>query len=159
MKLSRYFSLDELTYSVTAAKLGIDNTPHGDELVNLGKLCTDVLDKIRCTLGVPVLVSSGYRCGKLNDIKHGSATSQHCFGEAADIYVTGKLKNRDLFNCIIDLIKAGEIRCGQVIWEYGNDDNPDWVHVSLPYRKTNQILRACRKNGEIIYKDISYILD
>lgn len=154
MKLSNYFTLDEMFYSTTAVRKGIDNEPGGGIVVSLTRLCQDILDKIREKLGVPVIVSSGYRSVELNKVLGGSPTSQHCSGEAADLIVR-QCSKRDLFNTVVELIRSNDITVGQLIWEYGDDDNPDWVHVSLPYKHVNQILRAVKVGNKTNYIDIT----
>lgn len=61
-------------------------------------------------------------------------------GEAADICATGGRTNSHLFSVIKGMIDNGEIKVGQLIWEYGTKKEPNWVHVSLPYTKVNKIL-------------------
>ena len=136
----KYFSITELTQSATAKRLGIDNTPSDDIKKNLTLFIEKVLDPIRERYGSPLRISSGYRCKKLNDAVGGSKTSQHMNGEAADLIpVDGD--TRRLFYLIKEMIDNKEIRCGQLIWEYGTKKAPQWIHISLETdRKRNQIL-------------------
>lgn len=138
--LTKNFSLEELTRSETAERRGIDNTPGAVEKANLEKLAKLVLQPIRDKLGSPITVTSGYRCKKLNNAVGGSLTSQHLTGEAADLK-SSWTTNAKLFETIREMIKNNEIKVGQLIWERGTDREPAWVHVSLPYTKTNQILK------------------
>lgn len=139
MNLSEHFTLRELTKSNTASRLGIDNTPTDEALEQLKKLCTEVLEPIRVKYGKPIIVNSGYRSEKLNKAIGGAKTSQHMTGGAADVDASDG-DNAKLFNLIKDMIESGELKVGQLIWEKGNKIQPDWVHVSIPYRKVNQIL-------------------
>lgn len=139
MKLSDNFTLEELTNSDTAKANKIDNTPTPEVLAKLKKLCTDVLQPIRNKYGKPIIVTSGYRNQKVNSLVGGSKTSQHMTGQAADIKCTATTKAY-LFNLIKTMIERGELKVGQLIWEYGTKKEPNWIHVSLPYTKTNQIL-------------------
>ena len=140
MKLSENFSLNELTRSTTAARLGINNTPSEEELKNLKQLANDVLQPIREKYGKSIFVNSGYRCEKLNNTIGGSKTSQHKTGSAADIESYNG-NNAKLFYLIKEMIENNEIEVGQLIWEYGTKEQPNWVHVSLPMKhKKNQIL-------------------
>lgn len=140
MNLTKNFTLEELTASSTAKSLGINNAPDPISLENLQRLATEVLQPIRNKYGHSIIVSSGYRCPKLNSaLKSASKTSQHLKGQAADIYCTATSK-AELFNLIKGMIQSGELKVGQLIWEYGDHKNPRWIHVSLPYTKTNQIL-------------------
>lgn len=130
-QLSPHFSLEELTRSAKAEEYGIDNTPTEEARAQLVRLCREVLEPIRAKYGDPMPVKSGYRCPQLNArTRRASKTSQHMKGEAADINVGPN--NRKLFHIIEEMVDKGEIRVGQLIWEYGDQKNPAWVHVSLP---------------------------
>lgn len=145
MNLSKSFTLAELTKSQTATRLGIDNTPTPEQLENLVELCHKVLQPLRDAVG-PVLISSGLRVPALNKAIGGSATSQHCAinGAAVDINVKD---NRKVFDYIKD-----NLRFDQLIWEFGDRENPDWVHVSYHYGKNRgQVLRAIKKNAKTTY--------
>lgn len=137
--LSDNFTLEELISSNTAKAKGIDNTPGAIEKQNLKLLAQTVLQPIRDKYGKPISVTSGYRCPKLNAAVGGSKTSQHLKGQAADIKCTATSK-AELFNLIKDMINKGELTVGQLIWEYGTKKEPNWIHVSLPYTKKNNIL-------------------
>ena len=138
MKLTKNFTLEELTWSDTANRLHINNTPSKEVVDKLKKLATDILQPIRDTYGVPIKISSGYRCSELNKKIGGVRNSQHVLGEAADLVVGDIVQNLELFNLIKTMIEHGEITVGQLINEYGGK----WVHVSLPRtnKKNNQII-------------------
>ena len=125
--LSPHFSLEELTRSATAGRLGIDNTPPPDCVQRLRALCEDVLERIRSLLDQPVRVNSGYRCPELNAAVGGSTHSQHLLGEAVDIEVPG-LSNKRL----AELIRGSVIPFDQLILEHTSESDPSagWVHVS-----------------------------
>lgn len=152
MQLSKYFTLAELTPSSTAKRLGIKNDPTPEHLNNLKLLSTNVLDKVREHFGKPIWVSSGYRSKALNDVTPGSsATSQHCSGEAADLDQDGRgtgVTNKMVFDYIKD-----NLEFDQLIYEYGTDTNPDWVHVSWESngKQRKQVLRCTRVNGKPVY--------
>lgn len=135
-KLSRNFSLNELTYSSTARANKVDNIPDRWELENLKKLCHDILQPIRDKYGKSIFVTSGYRNPIVNRLVNGSSTSQHMKGEAADIKVGSKEDNKRLFELIVEMIENEEITVGQLI----DEKNYSWIHISLPFSKTNQIL-------------------
>lgn len=140
-QLTTNFTLAELTYSSTAERYKIDNTPSQFEYGKLKKLCEDVLQPIRNKWGDGIKITSGYRCPALNTKVKGSASSQHCKGEAADFEPMNQ-ENGKLFHIIEAMIHNGEITVGQLIWEKGDEHNPDWIHISLPMaHKKNQILR------------------
>lgn len=133
MRLSENFTLEELTSSATAHRLGISNLPSESEILNLSRLCSDILQPIRNKWGKPIIITSGYRSPGLNKAVGGVSSSQHIFGEAADIVTSN---NRLLWKLIIEMIKNGEITVGQLI----NEKNLSWIHISLPGHHLNQIL-------------------
>lgn len=136
----KYFVMRELYRSATADKYGIDNTPNSQVKANLEALVDKVLDPLREAYGRPLIVTSGYRCAKLNKVVGGASTSQHVGGQAADIKTTqSNAGNKVVFN----LIRALKLPFDQLIWENGTDDGPDWVHVS--YSKTQQRGQVLRK--------------
>lgn len=151
MNLSKNFTLAEMTKSVTAKRLGIDNTPDDAQIAFMRELCEAVLQPLRDHIG-PVRITSGLRVPKLNKAVGGSGTSQHCAlnGAAADIDIcTGKCegKNAEVFNYIKD-----NLIFDQLIWEFGDDKCPDWVHVSYHYgHNRKQILKAVKQNGKTKY--------
>jgi hypothetical protein len=124
----RYFSIDELTTSTEARKMCIDNTPTSEVVANLTALVEAVLDPLRDKYGHPIMVSSGYRCPRLNKAVGGAVNSQHTTGEAADIYVGRPKEMAELFSLIYYTLPYD-----QLIWERGNDEAPAWIHVS--YRR------------------------
>jgi hypothetical protein len=152
MKLSEHFTLAELTPSSTAKRLGIKNEPTPAHLECLKGLATNVLDKVREHFDKPIWISSGYRSKALNDVTPGSsATSQHCSGEAADLDQDGRgtgVSNKMVFDYIKD-----HLNFDQLIYEYGTDTNPDWVHVSWEStgKQRKQVLRCTRVNGKPVY--------
>jgi hypothetical protein len=101
----------------------------------------------------PIFISSGYRSQALNAFIKGSASSQHCKGQAIDIDMDGSkggVTNKMVFDFIVS-----RLEWDQIIWEFGTDSNPDWVHVS--YVKTGnrkQKLRAVRVGGKTVYQTI-----
>lgn len=138
MKLTEHFTLEELIKSSTADRLKIDNTPTKSIIHNLTEVA-QLLEKIRTTYGKPIIVTSGYRCEKLNKAVGGSKTSQHRLGQAADIRSVSDTKkdNQELFKVILGMIFQEKIEVGQVIDEY----DYNWIHVSTPHLKiNNQIL-------------------
>lgn len=138
-QFTKNFSFDELIASSTAKRLGLDNTPTEAEKERLRKLATDILQPIRDAWKSPIVVSSGFRSEAVNKAVGGVANSQHRLGEAADIKVGGKERNKKLFNLIYKLISQGKIKVGQLIDEY----NYQWIHISLPRnngKPNNQIL-------------------
>ena len=136
MNLSKNFTFNELTYSNAADSYNIENTPGRIELENLTKLCNEILQPIRDKFGKSIYVNSGYRNPKVNRLVGGSSSSQHTKGQAADITVGSKEGNKKLFDMIVQMIEDKEITVGQLI----DESDYKWIHISLPYRKVNQIL-------------------
>ncbi len=118
----RHFSIQELTHSTVAARLGIDNTPPASAIAALHALVDHVLDPLRQAWGRPIHVNSGYRCPELNTMVGGAPGSQHLRGEAADITAGSQSDNRRL----LALIKRLDLPVDQCIDEKGCR----WIHVS-----------------------------
>ena len=138
-QFTKNFSYDELIASATAKRLGLDNTPSEEEKERLRQLAEEILQPIRDAWKSPIIVNSAYRSEEVNKAVGGVKNSQHRLGEAADITIGGKERNRKLFNFIQKLIQKGDIYVGQLIDEY----NYSWIHVSLPRtngKPNNQIL-------------------
>jgi D-alanyl-D-alanine dipeptidase len=152
MQLSEHLSLNEVTTSGTAKRLGIDNTPTPEHLNNLKLVAENVFEPIRKHFGKPIKVSSGYRSKALNAATPGaSTTSQHSTGEALDLDQDGMttgVTNKMIF----DYIK-NNLNFDQLIYEFGTDSNPDWVHVSWEStgKQRKMILKATRVNGVTKY--------
>jgi uncharacterized protein YcbK (DUF882 family) len=139
MRLTKNFSLEELTRSTTAKNLGIDNTPSDEIIVNLKMLAEKVLQPIRDYINIPIKVNSGYRCEKLNKIVGGKPNSQHLRGEAADIVPMKNDRNmsvKELFNTIKTMAENGLLVVDQCIHEVSHE--VDWVHVSYTSRRPNR---------------------
>jgi zinc D-Ala-D-Ala carboxypeptidase len=153
MKLSKNLSLKEATKSNTATRLGIKNEPEQWEISNLRAVAENIFQPVRDHFGVPIGVSSGYRCKELNKAIGGSKYSQHMIGEALDIDadIYGKVTNAEIFNYI-----KNNLEWDQMIWEFGDDEEPNWVHVSYKESGTNrkQLRRAYRDEKGIYYKNI-----
>ena len=160
MKLSKNLTLREATKSNTANRLGIDNTPEEFDIKNLRAIAEEVFQPLRDHFGVPLYISSGFRSKELNKVIGGSKYSQHKSGQALDIDadVYGRVTNRELFRFIKE-----NLIFDQLIWEFGDDDSPDWVHVSYrnegayaPNQPANrkQVKRAYRDVKGVYYKVI-----
>lgn len=138
-QFTKNFSYDELIASSTAKRLGLDNTPTEKEKEKLRELAEYILQPIRDAWKSPIIVNSAFRSEAVNKAVGGVKNSQHRLGEAADITIGGRERNRKLFNFIQKLIQKGDIYVGQLIDEY----NYSWIHVSLPRtngKPNNQIL-------------------
>ena len=145
--ISKYFTLEDLTRSATAKRLGLKNTPTTEHEANLKTLAVAVLDKIYDHFKRNINITSGYRSEALNKAVKGSLTSQHSIGQAADLTGIGQVTNADIFNFIKD-----NVDFDQLIWEFGNSKQPDWVHVSYRTLNRRQILVAYKEGGKTLYK-------
>jgi hypothetical protein len=149
MNLSKNLSLAEMTRSDLAKRSGIKNEPTAEHLNNMKKLAVNVFQPIRDRFNTPIHISSGYRSLALNKAIKGSLSSQHLLGQAIDIDMdnTG-ITNAQIFNWIKD-----NLSFDQLIWEFGTDKNPDWVHVSFESngKQRKQVLKATKKNGKTTY--------
>ena len=150
--ISKHISYKEGVHSNTAIRRGIDNTPTDDQLYFMEIVAEEVFEPLREWVGGPIKINSFYRCPELNTAIGGSATSQHCKGQAMDIDDTfGKATNAEMYNWIKE-----NLDFDQMIWEFGDDDNPNWVHVSYvsPEKNRNRCLKAYKENGKTKYKVI-----
>ena len=151
--ISEHISEKEATKSITALRLGLDNTPDGDTLINMKTLAEMIFEPLREWVGGPIKINSFYRSSALNEAIGGSSRSQHCQGRAMDIDdIYGHKTNKEMF----EWIKV-HLDFDQMIWEFGNEDNPDWIHVSYhsPEKNRNRILKAIRDDGKTKYIDIT----
>jgi len=149
MQLSKNLSLAEVIRSETAKRKGVSNMPTEAHIANFKLLAEKVFQPIREHFGVPIHISSGYRSEALNKAIKGSNTSQHCTGEAIDIDMDAtSVTNAEIFEYIKD-----NLEFDQLIWEFGTDANPDWVHVSYEStgKQRKQILKAVKKGGATSY--------
>lgn len=151
MKLSEHLDLSEVTRSESAKRKGISNMPTEAHIANFKLLAEKIFEPIRTHFRCPIIISSGYRSKELNAAIGGSATSEHCSGQAIDIDMDGTpngVTNRMVFDYIKD-----NLDFNQLIFEFGDKENPDWVHVSYESsgKQRKQILRAVRTNGKTSY--------
>lgn len=151
MKLSEHLDLSEVVRSETAKRKGISNMPTDEHIKNFKLLAEKIFEPIRNHFKVPIHISSGYRSKQLNEAIGGSLSSQHCSGEAIDIDMDGSsngVTNAQVFNYIKD-----NLNFDQLIWEFGTDTAPDWVHVSYESsgKQRKQILKAVKSGGKTSY--------
>jgi len=153
MKISEHISYKEATRSVTALRLGIDNTPNEYQLQNMEIIAKNVFEPLRKAVGGAIKINSFMRVEKLNQAIGGSSRSQHCQGRAMDLDDTyGHWTNAEMYHYI-----KNNLDFDQMIWEFGNDENPDWVHVSYVDADSNRkrCLKAIKENGKTKYIDIT----
>lgn len=151
-RISEHISLKEAIKSNTATRLGIDNIPREQDLINMKTIAEKVFEPLRKFVGGPIAINSFYRSPELNSAIGGSKSSQHCVGCALDIDDTyGHMSNAEMFNWI-----KANLDYDQMIWEFGTDINPDWIHVSYISEEVNRnrCLEAYKENGKTKYKVI-----
>jgi len=143
MKLSKNFSIQELTDSATAIKLGIDNNPTPEQLQCLQDLVDCVLQPVRDQFG-PVTITSGLRVPELNKAVGGSTTSDHCKGQAADFEVAG------VDNKAVALWIATNLTFDQLILEFYDDGvtNSGWIHCSYDAKGNAKKKMTAQKDGK-----------
>ena len=150
--ISKHISYREGTLSTTAIRLGIDNIPNDEQLNNMELISEKIFEPLRKWVGGPIKINSFFRCPDLNKAIGGSSKSQHCKGQAMDIDDTfGRVTNAEMYHFIKE-----HLDFDQMIWEFGDDDNPDWVHVSYVSSEDNRnrCLQAYRVAGKTNYKVI-----
>tara|TARA_R100000951_G_scaffold12825_4_gene10266 strand:- start:1145 stop:1600 length:456 start_codon:yes stop_codon:yes gene_type:complete len=150
--ISKHISDKEAVYSNTAIRRGIENTPNEEQLSNMILLADNIFEPLRVYVGGPIKINSFFRSEELNQAIGGSTTSQHCKGQAIDIDDTfGKMTNAQMYYWIKD-----NLDFDQMIWEFGDDNNPNWVHVSYVSEEENRnrCLLAYKEGKKTKYKVI-----
>ena len=147
-RISKHISYEEATKSLTAIRLGIDNTPNAEQIRAMQIVASNIFEPVREWLKLPIKINSFFRSEKLNVKIGGSKTSDHCKGFAIDVDCVNNA-------LIFDYIKNNLV-FSQLIWEFGNNDQPDWVHFSfVPGNNKKQVLRASKSSaGKTIYTTI-----
>jgi hypothetical protein len=151
MILSENFTLQELIYSDTAIRMGIDNKPNDETVENLKILCKNILEPIRANFKAPVVVSSGYRSEAVCLAVGSSSKSQHIKGQAVDFEIFG-IPNKEVADWIVN-----NLDYDQCILEFWNEKEPNsgWVHCSYNDNgNRKQYLRASKENGKIVYSSM-----
>ena len=149
MKISKHISYKEGVHSNTAKRKGIENTPDDEQLKCMETIAEEIFEPLRAYVGGPIKINSFFRCPELNKAIGGSGKSQHCKGQAIDIDDTfGRMTNAEMYHWIKE-----HLDFDQMIWEFGDDDNPAWVHVSYVSAEDNRnrCLKAYKENGKTAY--------
>jgi zinc D-Ala-D-Ala carboxypeptidase len=147
--ISEHISYKEGTYSATATRREIENTPNNEQLDNMEIIAEKVFEPLREWVGGAIKINSFFRCPDLNKAIGGSSKSQHCQGQAIDIDDTyGVVANSEMYHYIKE-----NLDFDQLIWEFGDDDNPNWVHVSYVSEDSNRrrCLKAYKEQGRSKY--------
>jgi zinc D-Ala-D-Ala carboxypeptidase len=152
-KISKHISGKEGVYSNTALRLGIENKPNKEQLKNMKTIAKKIFEPLRVYANGPIKITSFFRAPELNKAIGGSRRSQHCAGQAMDIDdIFGYLTNAEMFEFIRE-----HLNFDQLIWEFGDKKNPNWVHVSYVSEKENRnrCLRAYKDSrGKTKYEFI-----
>jgi len=153
-KISKHITFQEAIRSNTALRHGIPNIPDKQELDAMINIAEKVFEPLRASKGVPIRVSSFYRSRLLSQFTSGSSlTSQHIKGEAIDLQaMNNSWTNREIFEWILD-----NIEFDQLIWEYGTNDEPAWVHVSMRNDGTENRNQVLIKKFKQPYKPYSHV--
>lgn len=142
VKVGEFFTLGEFCISNTAARKGIDNTPPNPIIENIKALCTNILDPLRRKAAKPIVISSGYRCPRLNVAVGGASTSQHVKGQAADLIIPGMTIEE-----VCAIVRDLKLPFDQLIDEFGQ-----WTHVSYVPKGRGEFLKARRTAKGVSYE-------
>tara|TARA_R110000744_G_scaffold198345_6_gene317600 strand:- start:1006 stop:1476 length:471 start_codon:yes stop_codon:yes gene_type:complete len=148
-KISEHISYKEGMHSNTALRRGLDNTPGPEQLKCMMEIGRDLFEPLREWVGGPVKITSMFRGEPVNTAIGGSKNSQHMKGQALDIDDTyGHKTNAEMYHYIKD-----NLIFDQLIWEFGTDENPNWIHMSyVTHRENRKRLTIAKKvNGRTRY--------
>lgn len=151
-KISQNISFKEATKSNTALRLNLNNNPDAYQITNMVGVAENVFEPLREYVGGAIKINSMFRSEELNTAIGGSSRSQHIEGRAMDLDDTFSHKsNAEMFHYIKD-----NLNFDQLIWEFGDDNNPNWIHVSYISEEENRgrCLRAEKVNGRTSYRVI-----
>ena len=152
MKLSKDFTLQELSKSETADQNNINNIPTADHITNLVLLCQHILQPVRLHFDKPVTITSGYRSPELCLLVGSKPTSQHTFGQAADFKIAG-VPNKVVSDWIVNTLDFDQ--CILEFWKQ-EEPNSGWVHCSYSFdNNRKEYLQATKSNGTVLYTKIS----
>ena len=150
MRISKHISLREATHSATAKRRDIENTPNEEQLDAMYKVAEFIFEPLRLYVGGAIKITSFFRSPKVNKAIGGVSSSQHCKGQAIDIDdVFDHKTNAEMFEYIRE-----NLDFDQLIWEFGDSNNPNWLHVSYvsKAKNRNRVLRAVKRNGRTKYE-------
>ena len=149
--ISKHISYKEATFSQTALRKDLDNTPSDEQLKCMEEVAENLFEPLREWVGGPIKVNSFFRGEPVNTAIGGYRKSQHMKGQAIDIDDTfGYKTNAEMYHYIKD-----NLDFDQMIWEFGTDENPNWVHISWVSHRPNRkkLTIAYKKNGRTKYKN------
>lgn len=152
--ISKHISFKEAVKSNTATRLNLKNKPSEYHISNMVGIAVNIFEPLRKYVGGAIKINSMFRSEDLNTAIGGSITSQHCEGRALDLDdIYGHKTNAEMFHYIKD-----NLNFDQLIWEFGDDKNPSWIHVSYVSKEENRnrCLRAEKINGKTSYRLYNY---
>lgn len=151
LKISKSISFKKGTHSDTATRRRMKNEPNEEQLKAMKRLAKEVFEPLLANFGESIRVNSFFRSIALNKTIGGGRTSQHCAGEAMDIEATNEITNKKLYDYILK-----NLNFDQLIWEFGTDKNPDWIHVSYksPKENRNRVLKSVAE-GNPVYQVVA----
>ena len=153
MKISDHITYAEAIHSNTAKRKSIDNTPSEVQVLSMKLLADKIFEPLRKWVGGPIKVNSFFRSITLNEAIGGVSSSQHCKGQAIDIDdVYGYKTNAEMYKWIKE-----NLDFDQMIWEFGTDMQPNWIHISYVSEEENRnkCLKAYKEHNRTKYKVIS----
>jgi len=148
-KISEHISYKEAVRSDTADRLNIINLPNESELDNMSTISEKIFEPLRSHVGGPIRINSFFRSVELNKAIGGSSTSQHCKGQAFDLDDSyGCMTNAEMYKFVKD-----NLDFDQMIWEFGDNENPNWIHISYvsQEKNRNRCLKAWKEHGRTRY--------
>lgn len=148
-RISKNISYKESIHSQTAKRKGIENTPNEEQLASMFTIAEMIFQPLRAWVGGPIKINSFFRSPELNSAIGGSKSSQHCKGQAMDLDdVYGHKTNAEMYMYIKE-----NLDFDQLIWEFGDDKNPNWIHVSYvdAQKNRNRCLKAYKDDGKTKY--------
>ena len=152
MKISDHITYAEAIHSNTAKRKRIDNTPNPTQVDAMKLTAELVFEPLREWVGGPIKVNSFFRSVALNEVLGGVASSQHCKGQAIDLDdVYGRKSNAEMYRWVKE-----NLCFDQLIWEFGTDMNPNWIHISYVSKEENRnrCLKAYKESYKTKYKVI-----
>ena len=147
--ISKHISYHEGTYSQTGVRRDLDNTPDDDQLKRMEEVAKNLFEPLREWVGGPIKINSFFRGEPVNTAIGGSRKSQHMKGQAIDIDDTfGHKTNAEMYHYVKD-----NLDFDQLIWEFGTEENPNWLHISwVSHRPNRKKLTVAKKvNGRTKY--------
>lgn len=145
-KISEHITYAEAIHSATGESLKLKNEPPEKVLVNMRRTAEMVFEPLRKLIDKPILILSFYRSPAVNRAVKGASNSQHMTGEAMDLRHTDGFSNEDIF-----LTVRNHLEFDQLIWEFGDDKEPSWVHVSFSSKNRKECLKAKKVKGKTVY--------